>query len=130
MITLSAIQCNPLIKEVYRFHKELGRHSLAAMGICMHKILRILYGMLKHNKPFDPNIDIENRQKIYQTNNEMESKNTTRRFQDYDPKAPVSRRQQKRRKERELSYRTIGSKSRIKTPVPLCDIITSILRNL
>ena len=62
MITLAAIKCNPLIKQIYEKHQRNGKHNMAAMGICMHKILRIIYGMLKHNKPFDPRIDIANRQ--------------------------------------------------------------------
>ena len=36
---------------------------MAALGICMHKILRIIYGMLKHDKPFDPQIDAANQKR-------------------------------------------------------------------
>jgi len=63
MFALSAIRCNPLIREIYEKHQQQGKHNMAAIGICMHKILRILYGMLKHNKPFNPQIDIANRQR-------------------------------------------------------------------
>lgn len=37
--------------------------KMAAIGLCMHKILRIIYGMLKHNRVFDPEIDWKNRGK-------------------------------------------------------------------
>jgi len=37
--------------------------KMAAIGLCMHKILRIIYGMLKHNRAFDPEIDWKNRGK-------------------------------------------------------------------
>ncbi len=66
--------------------------SLAAIGICMHKILRILYGMLKHNKPFDPQIDIRNRQQKVRVKSDTPARDTNRRFQDYDQKAAVTRR--------------------------------------
>jgi hypothetical protein len=31
--------------------------GLTAIGVVMHKILRILFGMLKHNSLFNPGID-------------------------------------------------------------------------
>jgi len=96
MVALSAIRCNPLIKETYEKHQQQGKHNMAAIGICMHKILRILYGMLKHNKPFDPQIDIRNRQRKVRVKSDTPAKDTNRRFQDYDQNAPVTRRQRKK----------------------------------
>jgi transposase len=64
MVSLSAIEKNPLIKQFYEKQQEKGKHNMAAMGICMHKILRIIYGMLKHNKPFNPQIDIADTHKV------------------------------------------------------------------
>ena len=130
MIALSAIQCNPLIRAIYEKHQQQGKHNMAAMGICMHKILRILYGMLKHNKPFDPQIDIANRQRSARIKNDKPVKNTNRRFQDYDPKAPVTIRQRKKRLERERSHSVADTKSGITAPVPLADIIANILPKL
>jgi hypothetical protein len=57
MIALSAIQHNPLIRQLYEKHRGQGTHKMAVLGICMHKILRIVYDMLKHNKSFDPRIE-------------------------------------------------------------------------
>jgi hypothetical protein len=127
MIALSAIQCNPLIRKIYQKHQQQGKHNMAAMGICMHKILRILYGMLKNNKSFDPQIDIANRQRSARIKNDMPVKNTNRRFQDYDQMAPVSRRQRKKRLEREMSYSVAGTKSRITAHAPVTDTIANIL---
>ena len=59
-VALSAIQNNPLIKPFYEYHLQQGKHKMAAIGICMHKIVRIIYGMLKNNTAFDPNIDKAN----------------------------------------------------------------------
>jgi len=130
MIALSAIQYNPLIKQIYEKHQKQGKHNMAALGICMHKILRIVYGMLKHNKPFDPQIDIANRQRNTRTENDKTVKVTDRRFQGYDAGAPVSMRQRKKRLERERSNSVADTKSGITAPVPLGNIITDILPQL
>ena len=127
MIALSAMQCNPLIREIYEKHQKQGKHNMAAMGVCMHKILRILYGMLKNNKAFNPHIDIANRLRSVRLKNDMPADNTNRRFQDYDQKAPVSRRQQKKRLERERSHSVTDTKAGITAPVPLAGIIANIL---
>ena len=119
MIALSAIQHNPLIRQIYEKHQQQGKHNMAAIGVCMHKILRIVYGMLKHNKPFNPQIDIANRQRSARTKNGRPAKKTYRRFQDYDTKAPVTGRQRKKRLERERSHSVADTKSGITAPVPL-----------
>ena len=61
MVARSAVLHNPLIKEVFIQHLRNGKTKMAALGVCMHKILRIIFGMLKHDKPFDPEIDKQNR---------------------------------------------------------------------
>jgi transposase len=130
MVALSAIKSNPLIKQLYEKHKKRGKHSRACIGICMHKILRIIYGMLKHNKPFDPNIDSANQQRSKKAEKKTKVKSTTRRFQTYDAKAPVTRRQRKKRLERKESQSVADTKSGITPPVPLGDILTDILTQL
>ncbi len=130
MITLSAIQYNPLIKQIYEEHQKQGKHNMAIMGICMHKILRIVYGMLKHNMPFNPQIDIANRQRSAQTKSDRTVEATDRRFQDYDAEAPVSMRQRKKRLERDRSNSVADTKSGITAPVPLGNIIADILPQL
>ena len=102
--TRYAIVHNPLIKELYANHLKKGMSKLSAMGAIMHKILRIIYGMLKNNTPFNAQVDIDNRSKLKV---EVEKKQVSklkieRRFQLYDNKAPISRRQNKMRKENEL----------------------------
>ena len=63
MVTLTAIRSNPLVHSIYLEHTQKGMEKMAAIGLCMHKILRIIYGMLKHNRAFDPEIDWKNRGK-------------------------------------------------------------------
>ena len=127
MVALSAIRCNPLIREIYEKYKRQGKHSRAAMGICMHKVLRILYGMLKHNQPFNPHVDLANRLRSVPMQNDSAIDKTSRRLQDYDQAAPVSRRQRKKRLERERSHNVNDTKSGITAPAPLADIIAEML---
>lgn len=75
---------------------------MAAIGLCMHKILRIIYGMLKHNQPYNPEVDHANRTRMDQVRSAI-LKDKNRRYQDYDEKAPVSKRQYNKRKERKQS---------------------------
>jgi transposase len=103
MVAMVAIQCNPLIAEIYLKHTEKGMKKKAALGLCMHKICRIIYGMLKHNSAFDANIDRNNRKKSLTANTAKGPKDKTRRYQSFDAKAPISGRQNKKRKERKPS---------------------------
>ncbi len=130
MVALASIQCNPLIKELYEYHQEQGKHKMAAIGICMHKILRIIYGMLKHNKPFDPQIDRANRCRNTESINKKPVENPRRRFQDYDSMAPVTRRQRKKRLERGKSHGADYAKSGINDLVPVGNIITKIIEQV
>ena len=102
IVAMSAIQSNPLIRDVYQQAVERGMEKMSAMGLCMHKILRIIYGMLKHNKAFDPQIDLKNRQKTPSRKSKV-GPDKDRRYQDFDSKAPISRRQKIKRKERKQS---------------------------
>lgn len=102
IVAMSAIQSNPLIRDVYQQAVERGMEKMAAMGLCMHKILRIVYGMLKHNKAFDPQIDLKNRQKKPSRQSKV-GQDRDRRYQDFDSNAPISRRQKMKRKERKQS---------------------------
>ncbi len=96
MVALSAINYNPVIKQLYEDCLEKGMQKLAAIGVCMHKILRIVYGMLKSNKSFDARIDELNRNKKVIKCKKVK-KDNRRRFQTHDKAAPITRRQTKKR---------------------------------
>jgi transposase len=112
MVAMVAIQCNPLIQEIYLKHTEKGMKKKAALVVCMHKICRIIYGMLKHNRPFDPNTDRKNREKSIKSKTKI-CRDKTRRYQSFDPKAPISARQNKKRKERKQSQSVNSAQSGI-----------------
>jgi len=116
MVTLSAIQWNPLIKEIYARNIAKGKTSKDAMGVCMHKILRIVYGMLKNNTEFDPDIDRQNQKKQYSSSS-ARINNQNRRYQNHDSDAPISRRQTKKRKE-EADNGNINNINSLKKFVP------------
>jgi transposase len=121
MVAMVAIQSNPLIREIYEKHTEKGMKKKAALGVCMHKIIRIIYGMLKHNQPFDPEIDRANRKKQNAQDEKKVGLDKSRRYQAYDVKAPISRRQAKKREERKQSQSDNNAKYGIKAPVPILE---------
>lgn len=107
-IAKGAITFNPLITEVYERKLSEGMSKMAAIGVCMHKILRIIYGMLKNKQSFNSLIDKQNYEKSkskQQEKQHQESSNIdkNRRYQKFDESAPVSRKQTKKRKEHDLS---------------------------
>ncbi len=116
MVALSAIKSNPLIAEIYQKHLKSGMGSMPVIGLCMHKILRIIYGMLKSNTSFDPAIDRRNQQRSVQSTVQP-TKNKNRRYQGFDSNAPISKRQrQKRKKQEESQNATRNVESGINQP--------------
>jgi len=119
-IAKGAISFNPHIKEIYLRKCSEGMTKMAAIGVCMHKILRIVYGMLKHKKAYDPQIDKQNVERSKEKEIEQKQQETVkiekyRRFQEYEKNAPISKRQDKKRKEQlmsqcELNAQSTGSK--------------------
>ena len=115
-IAKGAITYNPVIRDVYEKKLSEGMPKMAAIGVCMHKILRIIYGMLKHEQVFDPSIDKHNceRSKSKQQDKQLQQSvniDKSRRYQEFDDTAPISRKQTKKRKEHDLSQCEITSQS-------------------
>jgi transposase len=130
LVALSAIQYNPVIKPLYEYHLQQGKERMAAIGICMHKILRIIYGMLKNNTAFDPKIDRANRNRLMTAKAAAPKTDKDRRFQSYDNAAPISRRQRKKRLEREQSQSVNDTASGLSAPVPIGNVIADVLNKL
>lgn len=102
-VAFTAIRCNPLIKAIYHRHVSKGMNKTSAIVACMHKILRVIYGMLKHKEKFNPEKDKANSVKI-------EMKMATKlNYQPVDPDAPLSNRQYRKRKQQEMSKDEITS---------------------
>lgn len=121
MVTQSAIVSNPLIKEIYDYHVNRGKSKMCAIGICMHKIARIIYGMLKNRQDFDPDVDRRHRARMtrHHENRRVISVNDRkRRYQQLDQQAPISRRQSKKRREQETPQNGLAIKSGVGDPTP------------
>lgn len=54
MPSLAAIRYNPILKDFFDRLVERGKNKKAAVIACMAKLLRIMYGVLIHRRPFDP----------------------------------------------------------------------------
>jgi transposase len=101
-VARTAINSNPIIKEIYEKHVNRGMPKMAAIGCVMHKILRIIYGMLKNKQNFDPEIDKRNQSRSLPKKKTVKI-SKVRRYQSYDKLAPISRRQNNKRKEEKMS---------------------------
>lgn len=115
MVATCAIVKNEMIRELYQGYLKKGKTKMQAIGIMMHKILRIIYGMLKNNTPYDPEIDRANRNKPVERVM-IQRSGKARRFQTQDHQAPISRRQNKKRKEQAASQNDNIIKNGIITP--------------
>ena len=96
MATLSALTSNPVIKKLYKSCLANKMERMVAVGVCMHKMLRIVYGILRTNKEFDAQVDDKNTKK-FEKKVENKHQERKRRLQQPDQKAPISKRQTKTR---------------------------------
>ena len=87
----------------------------------MHKLLRIVWGVLNSAMPYDPQIDKENKRKkekpIQETQHQQLERK--RRLQTFDQEAPISRMAHKKRKAHATSQSGETSKKRDLEPEPL-----------
>lgn len=95
-IARTAVVHNPIIKEFYKSLRQRGMPKMAALGAVMHKVLRIVYGMLKNNQKFNPEYRKKDNQSV---ENKKVKPDLSRRYQKLSSEAPISRRQNKKRKE-------------------------------
>lgn len=87
----------PYFKKLYHRYISRGMKPKVVRGIIMHKLLRVLYGMLKNQTPFNHTID-EDHQKNQQNQPQKPEANVSRRYQKLDMGAPISRSNYKKRR--------------------------------
>lgn len=51
---VTAIRCNPVIKEWAKSLRERGKCEMQVIGAVMRKLIHLAYGVLKTGKPYDP----------------------------------------------------------------------------
>lgn len=113
LLAFRTLQHEPYLKSIYLAAIEKGLKHDAALGVLMHKLGRIIYGMLKEHKKFDPGID-----QINQLDNRTQApissaKKTDRaqRFQAPSLSAPISRRERAQRKKDYASQAAIKTEN-------------------
>lgn len=107
MAILSGLRFNPILKEIYDRFRLKGVNHKQAAGVIMHKLLRLIYGILKSGKPFMREIDMHYQQRATQKQavaNEIASRvqlirhTSAQRFKPVFTTAPISRKNVQRRK--------------------------------
>ena len=51
---ITALKWNPLIRDMAERLRARGKSKMCVVGAAMRKLLHLIYGVLKHQKPFDP----------------------------------------------------------------------------
>ena len=54
MPAMCATRYNPLLHDFFERLRQRGKSKMSAVGAVMRKLIHIVYGVLKHQKPFDP----------------------------------------------------------------------------
>ena len=99
LIAHNLVMHNPYFKSLYAKYKAKGKKKRVVMGILMHKVLRVFWGMLKNNKPFDEDTDRKNQEKQPEKVEQIHGiSKKARRYQPISLDAPVSRSNTKKRK--------------------------------
>ena len=89
---------NEYFKNIYAKHRARGKKHRVVMGILMHKVLRVMWGMLKSKTFFEAGIDVENQKKSRNVDDNTQLSLKSRRLQELSLDAPISRSNSKKRK--------------------------------
>ena len=116
MSALTAIRDNEMFQGLYEGYIANGKAKLAAIGIIMHKLLRIIYGVLKNKAVYRASIDVQNREKHSKVQIKKSKEVSSRRFQQFSAKAPISTKQTRKRKQQEKSQDVNNIECGINTP--------------
>lgn len=100
MCANSAVLADTHLRSIYAKHRSQGKNHNQALGVIMHKMIRIIWGVLNSRKPYDPKVDQENQKRALEQPIRSDQKETEkkRRKQGYDGDAPISRIETRKRK--------------------------------
>ena len=59
MAAVSAVRCNPVIRDFYQRLRAQGKPAKVALTACMRKLLVIMNSMLKHHTQWNPRVDLQ-----------------------------------------------------------------------
>lgn len=94
MCANSAVLYDPHLKAIYARHRAMGKNHKQALVVIMHKLLRIIWGMLKSGKKYDNQIDRANQIKNEQKMKSIEDVGleAQKLYEEFDQDAPISNR--------------------------------------
>jgi hypothetical protein len=100
MCAKSAVLADQHLRSIYAHHRQNGKSHKQAIGVIMHKLIRIIWGVLHHGKPYDSKIDLKNQLNTHPKATEEEAREmqNKRILQQFDTEAPISRIATKKRK--------------------------------
>lgn len=100
MCANSAVLADQHMRSIYARHRSNGKNHKQAIGAIMHKMIRIIWGVLVNETPYNTDTDIKNQSKNLQIPQQDVFKETEnkRRLQKFDDEAPISRIATKKRK--------------------------------
>ena len=103
LLAFRTLSNEPYLKSIYAKFRKKGMVHDEASGVLMHKLIRVMYGMLKSGTNFDPGVDqlnqIDPRSKEeVQEAEPIIREDPKRRFQSVSQDAPLSNRQRRKRK--------------------------------
>ena len=116
MCAKTGVRFNEPLKDIYDRCRAKGMNYNQAIGAAMHKLLRIIYGILKSQKPFDAEVDRKNQQKAKEKQklNEKNSKEKLKekrksihRYQAENSQGPISGRKAVKLKKQKTSQTPI-----------------------
>ena len=113
MVTLASLKCNPLIQKLYEKHLRKTQHCNHGYLYAQNPADYLRYAQAQQT--VCPMIDMANMRRSVRASKETPGKDTSRRFQN-DEKAPVSRRQKKRRLEQDRSQSVNDTQNVILNP--------------
>lgn len=120
MCANTAVIHDPHLKNIYARHRAKGMKHRQALGVVMHKMLRIVWGILQSGEPYEANIDQLNiarntKDPLTDIQKEIQEK---RRIQSFDADAPISRLAYRKRKAHQASQDSIAEQVRDHVDAP------------
>jgi transposase len=107
---------NPYFKAYHQRQRDKGMCYNAALGVVMNKTIRVVWGILKSRKPFDPKVDIANQKS---TNRPSRTKTKPVANQEQLMEAPISARKRKKIKAMKESQEPVKVSSTRSSPSPV-----------
>jgi len=101
MCAQTAVLHDAHLKAIYHRHRSKGKNHKQANGVIMHKLLRIIWGVLTSKQPYKATVDQQNQNKKpvnSKTDGKNEEIDAKRRYQPLEMEAPISNKQSKKRK--------------------------------